>query len=58
MPKDDEARMDHHFLYYIFEADKKENPMNESKAVELRQALQRMLKVFSKGEKYERTEAE
>lgn len=51
MAQDEEARVEHHYLYYIFEADQKENPMDESKASQLRQALRRMYDAFPKGEK-------
>ena len=51
MAQDDIPRRDHHFLYYIFRMDQKVNPMEESKAIQLRQALQRMLNAFPKRDK-------
>ena len=51
MAQDDIPTRDHHFLYYIFQMDEKANPMDEDKAIKIRQVLQRVLSAFPKGDK-------
>lgn len=50
MDQNDADKRRHHFLYYIFKADKKANPMDEAKAAGLRQILQQMFANSKKGE--------
>lgn len=50
MDQNEPDKKKHHFLYYIFKADKEANPMEESKAAGLRQILQQMFANFQKGE--------
>ena len=38
----------HHFLYYIFKADKAENPMPKEKAESLAQKIAKILKSINK----------
>lgn len=51
MAQDNDLRVEHHFLYYVFKMDEAANPMDEDKAIKIRQVLQRMLSAFPKGDK-------
>ena len=46
-----ESGKTHHFLYYIFQFDKKRCIMEEKRARSLHRHFQKTLKLFQKGEK-------
>ena len=50
MDQNDADKRQHHFLYYIFKADKEANPMDGARVAGLQQILQQMIATSKKGD--------